>query len=140
MRNALFLFFVCTSVIAISQKSTTKSPKIVSKINLGETIIIENHQVTFAKVLEDSRCPKGVTCIWAGRARVQLFVGLEEEDSLIKELIFGQVKQGESKDLTLFTSEGNSVMGYALEPYPSSGDSGSEKEYQLFLSIEKNEK
>ncbi len=140
MKNILFLFFVCISAIAISQEGIAKTPKIVIKIALGETITIENHQVTFVKVLEDSRCPKGVTCIWEGRARVQIFVGQEEEDSLIKELIFGQVKQGESKDLTLFNSEENSIVGYALKPYPSSEDSISEKEYQLLLSVEKNKK
>ncbi len=45
----------------------------------------ENISVTFQGVLEDSRCPVDVTCIWAGLAKVSLQVsvsGQERELSL----------------------------------------------------------
>ncbi len=45
----------------------------------------ENISVTFQEVLEDSRCPVDVTCIWAGLAKVSLQVsvsGQEKEISL----------------------------------------------------------
>ena len=45
----------------------------------------ENISVTFQEVLEDSRCPVDVTCIWAGLAEVSLQVavsGQEREISL----------------------------------------------------------
>ena len=45
----------------------------------------ENISVTFQEVLEDSRCPVDVTCIWAGLAKVSLQVsvsGQERELSL----------------------------------------------------------
>ena len=48
-------------------------------------ITTENISVTFQKVLEDSRCPIDVTCIWAGLAEVSLRVavsGNERELSL----------------------------------------------------------
>jgi hypothetical protein len=32
-------------------------------------------KIKFVSVAEDSRCPKGVNCIWAGNARVMLQVG-----------------------------------------------------------------
>ena len=63
--------------------------------NLGEEFELAVHQtaqmtaekisVTFQKVLEDSRCPVDVTCIWAGLAKVSLQVavsGQERELSL----------------------------------------------------------
>lgn len=34
--------------------------------------------VTFVKVLEDSRCPKDVVCIWEGQARLQFDVSVPE--------------------------------------------------------------
>jgi hypothetical protein len=140
MKKFIFILFTLIGITGFSQNENVTSPKIAIKIALGETITIENHLVKFVKVLEDSRCPKDVTCIWAGRARVQIEVGLEEDDSLIEELIFGQVKQGESKDLTIFTTENKKVIGITLKPYPTTENSGSEKEYQLLVSIEKNEK
>ncbi len=48
-------------------------------------ISAENISVTFQEVLEDSRCPVDVTCIWAGLAKVSLQVsvsGQERELSL----------------------------------------------------------
>ncbi len=45
----------------------------------------DNISVTFQEVLEDSRCPVDVTCIWAGLAKVSLQVavsGQEREISL----------------------------------------------------------
>ena len=48
-------------------------------------IAAENTSVTFQEVLEDSRCPVDVTCIWAGLAEVSLRVavsGTERELSL----------------------------------------------------------
>ncbi len=129
-------------LVTIGCTSNKKAVNPENKINisLGETITIENHQVKFVKVLEDSRCPKDATCIWAGRAIVRLEISREGKDTIAKELIFGQIKQGESKDLTLFTVEEKKVVGITLKPYPSTENSGSEKEYQLMVSVEKNEK
>jgi hypothetical protein len=36
------------------------------------TISTERLSLTFQKVLEESRCPAGVTCIWEGNARIVL--------------------------------------------------------------------
>ncbi|MDD2797166.1 MAG: hypothetical protein PHV20_01090 [Bacteroidales bacterium] len=33
----------------------------------------------FDSVLEDSRCPDGATCVWAGNAKVQLVLGLNNK-------------------------------------------------------------
>jgi hypothetical protein len=43
-------------------------------IRVGESVRIEGTQsnLSFLAVPEDSRCPSGVQCIWAGNARVSL--------------------------------------------------------------------
>jgi hypothetical protein len=43
---------------------------------IGETVFLEREglHVTFSKVLEDSRCPQGVACVWAGVAAVEITV------------------------------------------------------------------
>lgn len=46
--------------------------------------------------MEDSRCPTGVTCIWAGRARVKVEITSEGKTEE-KTLTFGEVRQGEEK-------------------------------------------
>ena len=43
-------------------------------------IAAENTSVTFQEVLEDSRCPVDVTCIWAGLAEVSLQVSVSGQE------------------------------------------------------------
>jgi len=42
----------------------------------GESIVIKDEtiKITFMELIEDSRCPTGVQCVWAGQARVALLV------------------------------------------------------------------
>jgi hypothetical protein len=44
----------------------------------GATARLENSPltVTFLRVEEDSRCPRGVTCVWAGNARVAVEISV----------------------------------------------------------------
>jgi len=133
------LFLVFLIIGCTTNKKTVNNNK-ETTISLGETISIDNFQVKFVKVLEDSRCPKEVTCIWAGRAKVLVEIFEKGKESLQKELIFGQLKQGETKDLTLFTTKEKKAVGITLKPYPSSENTVSEKEFQLLISVEKNEK
>ncbi|MCA1661917.1 MAG: hypothetical protein LC648_07070 [Novosphingobium sp.] len=37
---------------------------------LGETVSVGAARVTPLALLEDSRCPQGVQCVWAGRVRI----------------------------------------------------------------------
>lgn len=46
------------------------------ELAMGQTALIPETglRVTFQKVLEDSRCPAQVSCVWAGRVTVELEV------------------------------------------------------------------
>ncbi|MCA1565030.1 MAG: hypothetical protein LC803_05240 [Acidobacteria bacterium] len=46
-------------------------------LNVGQEVLTADGKlkIKFVSVPEDSRCPKGVNCIWAGNARVMLQVG-----------------------------------------------------------------
>ena len=138
MRSAFFVFFIFLSTLVFSQEKPAESPKIAIKIPLGETISIENHFLKFVKVLEDSRCPKNTTCIWEGRAKVQLEIWQEGEDSIYKEIIFGKVTQGESKDKVLVSNENFKVMAMMLNPYPNSVEAIDGATYVLLVYKAKN--
>ena len=47
----------------------TRSDGIV-RAKLGETVSVGGPRVTPLKVLEDSRCPARVQCVWAGQVRL----------------------------------------------------------------------
>ena len=42
------------------------SPLLQGEIGVGETKLINGVRVTLNKIIQDSRCPKNATCVWAG--------------------------------------------------------------------------
>lgn len=57
------------------------------QVGIGQAVQIngENFTIRFHRVVEDSRCPEGAVCVWAGNAAVGLQLGGSGavEDSLI---------------------------------------------------------
>ena len=48
----------------------------ITRAHLGETVVVDGPRVTPLKVLEDSRCPTGVQCVWAGQVRLSVRIDL----------------------------------------------------------------
>ena len=53
----------------------------VARAGLGQTVYVDGPSVTPIKVIEDSRCPHGVKCIWAGELRIRIRIALGSGDS-----------------------------------------------------------
>ncbi|WP_347373697.1 hypothetical protein [Aequorivita sp. Q41] len=138
MKNSLLAILILFSTIAFGQDNPTQAPKIAIKVTKGETINLDGIKIKFAEVLEDSRCPTNVNCIWAGRAKVKVEVtsnGKTEE----KILIFGEVRPEEEKNTNLFSSPEFAINGLKLNPYPATSESiGKDKNYVLLICKEKN--
>ncbi len=43
----------------------------IARAQIDETVYVDGPKVTPLAVLEDSRCPNGVQCVWAGPLRIQ---------------------------------------------------------------------
>lgn len=114
MKNILLLLFIFTSITSFSQ-SETKQKIAITK---GETIFINNISIKFVKVIEDSRCPKNATCIWQGRAIVQVEITQKGYDSIYKDIIFGAVRGIETGNKTLLNLDDFFIEAISLEPYP----------------------
>jgi len=58
----------------------------------GEQAVFEPHGLTveFVKVVEDSRCPTDVTCVWAGEVKVLLSTRFRAADAFQSEITAGQ--------------------------------------------------
>ena len=91
----------------------------------------EDLTVKFIEVVEDSRCPKNVTCIWAGQVSCVL-----------------EVRSGGSIERTVLTqpglsqpSDGQEFRNYRIvfdvSPYPEAGKEIKQGDYRLMLNIEK---
>lgn len=128
--------FICLIFMVACQTgiapSDSKQPAIGVQFTITpkETIIIqgENLRITFMEMIEDSRCPTNVECVWAGRARAAL-----------------SVEQGQdTARLDISTEKGKNVKNFGkyqitliqVDPYPkSSGTPKPVDKYVLSLVV-----
>ncbi len=71
--KSLFLIFIFTVIFGsfqIARAQTNQDVKL--RINKQKAVYSNDLTVKFVSVLEDSRCPEGTDCIWAGNAKLQL--------------------------------------------------------------------
>lgn len=99
------------------------------KLRFGRTASVgPGLKVEFNSLVEDSRCPKGVNCVWEGNAKVGLKVS-------------GAGKEAASLELnTNVEPRKGSLHGYEislvrLEPYPKADARADKKEYVATLSV-----
>jgi hypothetical protein len=126
----LILSYLPTNYSPISFASKAllvESEKVV--IKLGESVTKFDQNIKFVDVLEDSRCPKGVHCIWAGNAKISIEVGQNN-----------QTKKIELN--TLLEPQEDFVSGYkirlvGLSPYPEEGKQINKAQYTASLEISK---
>ena len=137
MKKSLFILFLLVSSFVFAQQTPVEVPVIGVKVPIGESVVLKDVNIKFVEVLEDSRCPKFTTCVWAGRARV--LVEVTTNGKTKKEiLIFGEVKSGEEKNTNLYSSTDFSINGLVLNPHPSSENSGKITDYELLICEGKN--
>lgn len=130
------------NVTIAEEKSKASEAKIYQKmINLkeGESVFIDEAQMslTFKNIKNDSRCPEGVNCIWAGAAT-----------ALVE--VMSTTSRPELMEISTITDTGKSLANtqsafglnmslVALTPYPTKnkGKDQLTGKYQISLKIEK---
>lgn len=103
------------------------------KLKIGESAEArrEGLKVEFDSVADDSRCPKGVTCVWAGNAKILLKV---KKDS------------GQPENVELNTNINPKTFRYLeyelrlkeLKPYPEANATIKSSEYEVTLTVHKH--
>ncbi len=74
-----FVFVILAlSVIGCDSSTGPTGPGLDEEFVLafGQTVTLKNYSltITFKSVLEDSRCPTGAECVWAGNAKIVIEV------------------------------------------------------------------
>ncbi|MFC1932245.1 hypothetical protein ACFLXU_01260 [Chloroflexota bacterium] len=100
---------------------------------VAQTAVIrgENLKIKFEEVLEDSRCPRGVTCVWEGRVRC--LVQLTDNDSSEKIELTEHGLSAQSSEVTYKDYQ----FAFHVIPYPEAGKEITTGEYRLLLSVSK---
>src|SRR5690606_21584177 len=105
------------------------------KLPYGESVTYNNVTLKFTEVTEDSRCPTGTTCVWAGRAIAKIEV-ISNGKSETKTVIFGQTRSGENANLQLYSGNGMSITAVSVSPYPDQNGAIAKEDYVVDISVE----
>lgn len=90
------------------------------KINSKNPISKTGYSFQLSKVFDDSRCPEGVTCIWAGEVSVVLKVYKNKKFFELKTLTFNAKNKEENFKwfAKYFTKK---IKSISVNPYPKEG-------------------
>lgn len=107
----------------------------ITNLNYKTTLSVDEVDIEFINVIEDSRCPKNVNCVRAGKAVVH--VNIYVEGNFIEERRIEFYPSGFSNESvnTLFNSEGLHISGLNLMPYPVALSKSRKEDYFLELGI-----
>ena len=133
MKNSLFLIFLAIFPLAVTAQEVPASISV--DLEIGQAIELEKASIKFLKVTSDSRCPKQVTCIWPGEAKILLGITVMGE-YFEKEVVVS----GTGADFEL--SEDFKVLVSDLRPYPQTAKGIAPEEYCLrfaAVSTEENQ-
>ena len=127
----LFLFMIISSlVLAQSQKS--QKVKYVT-IKQKECPNQKGFQLVLKAISNDSRCPEGVTCIWAGE--VTAVVSVYKDSKLIEDstLVFSMKNEEDNKKwlASYLSDKQKKIKSISVLPYPKEGSKINPEEYYL---------
>lgn len=122
--------------------SFAQVPPSNNKVDLGEEFKIKNGQevvvrgeklrITFRSVSNDSRCPNGVECIWAGNGEVVIEVARKNKKPVVARLN----TLLEPKEVAY---KGFKIKLVALSPHPKIDEPIDPKDYEATMVLTKDE-
>ena len=92
-------------------------------------------EIEVAEVVEDSRCPKNVDCVWAGQVKIKFSLETKEEEAQNLVLTLRDDRPEEDKKVI----NGYSYQLLSVYPYPEAGKKIEPHDYIIELVIKKSE-
>lgn len=112
MKKIIFLLLLSFSIAGFSQQS--------NKITTKKCISKKGYHLKLIKVLNDSRCPEGLTCVWAGE--VSVVIALYNDKQLLEEKTIVFNSKNREENIKWFENFYSKKIKYVrLVPYPKEG-------------------
>lgn len=128
MKIRLAIVLIGASIL-LTACGVSLGDEVILKIGQNAMIRGEDLEVSFIEILEDSRCPRNVTCVWEGQvvAVVELCKdGISQQMELIQPGLSDQTVTAYYEDYALH---------FTVEPYPEEGKEISADDYRLRLTV-----
>lgn len=118
----LLAFVLLSSATVVAQKTHYKT------ITQKECVKKKGYRLVLKQVVSDSRCPEGVTCVWAGE--VSFVVSVYKDKKFVEDVTFSSANR--EQNLELFSKYlGKKVTSVGVLPYPKQGVTVDPKSYVL---------
>jgi hypothetical protein len=103
------------------------------KLKVGQEVVVKEAgiKVSLNAIVEDSRCPTGVQCIWAGNGKVSVKLSKTKGEAVSVEL---NTNAGPKSS----AYQGYEVRLLSLDPYPKNGVKINKDDYVATLEVCKN--
>lgn len=123
------LFPLLLLLLSLTVSAQPKAAKIHYKtITQKECVKKKGYRLVLKQVVSDSRCPEGVTCVWAGEVR--FVVSVYKDKKWVEEVTFSSANR--EQNLELFSKYlGKKVTSVGVLPYPKQGVTVNPKSYVL---------
>jgi hypothetical protein len=134
----LFLFGILICSISLSAQDQEENRIFNTVLQDGEQLEFGDKSIRFKEVISDSRCPKDVTCVWAGEAKV--LIEVFEKGKLINEKLV-VINPYILDEIPLQFSAGGgiySITAFKLFPYPSTASKKNTLDYTLEIQVSEN--
>ena len=80
----VFTFLLFVTLTASAFAAVPQDGKVVVQVEKEKSVSGMPLKIKFVKMVEDSRCPKDVNCVWAGNARITVKVTKNGRSSLLE--------------------------------------------------------
>ena len=121
-------------------KNSSSPQKDIIYLEEGENLYLEEAEmnVTFKRMLDDSRCPKDVQCIWLGNARAEVeFMGVATRPMVLQLSTLNDANKGFQKSQNF---NGYTITLISVSPETTSGKGFKDLQgrYKIALQVKKN--
>ena len=128
MKKVFVVLLTVVSSFAFAQKKATQE---YIKVKQNSCIKGEGYKLVLKEVFADSRCPDGVTCVWAGEVSVVISVYKDSEWVENKTLVFsGKNDNINMQWIVQYLNENQkTISSMTIAPHPKAGKVIKPKDY-----------
>lgn len=138
MKKYLLLFLLMLGTITFAQNTKTENVQSL-KITQKKCLKKKGFNLVLKELVSDSRCPEGVTCIWAGEASV--VVSVYKDSKLVEDhtMVFSMKKEEENKQWfsKYLPEKQKNIKNFSVFPYPKEGVQVNPKNYYVKIGYVK---
>ena len=138
MKKSVLFIFILVSTLALAQSPKAQKIKYLT-IDQKVCANKKGIQLVLKEVINDSRCPEGVSCIWAGE--VTAIVSLYKDSNVVEEttmvLSLKSAEDNKKWFATYLSSKQKNIKSIAVVPYPKKGVRINSKDYYIKIAYAK---